>query len=462
MSREGTIVAGYIVPGMPHPLLVPERNAGWASLRASYERVAAEIARHDADLLILYSTQWISIIGHQVQADPEPVWHHVDPEWHELGDMPYRFRIDAPFGAALESAAHARGLAARTVAYHGFPIDTGTVVALTLLNPGNRLPASVVSCNMYADRAETLIWGKAARDAVRACGKRAVAIAVTALSNRMFTHDIDPAEDRISSLKDDEWNRKLLELLGEGRLEDVSQLAREFSAQANGDQRLKALWWLAALMGQHNDYVGVVHDYQAVWGTGAAIVGLTPTDTPAARLEFDEEDVDVFAGERNVLGAPGAQPPRVASPSRDAAVAVAEPPTAIHSEHAPAPVGPYPHARRVGELLFVSGMGPRDPKTNEIPGGPVRGADGQPRDYDIEAQTRATIENVKRVLEDAGASLRDVFDVTVFLIDMDRDFATFNRVYGEYFADIAPTRTTLAVRALPTPIAVELKVIAQG
>jgi len=108
------------------------------------------------------------------------------------------------------------------VAYRGFPIDTGTVVALKLLNPENRLPACVVSCNMYADRAETLVLGKAAADALRATGKKAVAIAVSLLSARLFTHEIDPMEDRISSLKDDEWNRKLLELLGEGRLEDVS------------------------------------------------------------------------------------------------------------------------------------------------------------------------------------------------------------------------------------------------
>lgn len=139
-----------------------------------------------------------------------------------------------------------------------------------------------------------------------------------------------------------------------------------------------------------------------------------------------------------------------------------QPPSAVRAANAPAPVGPYPHARRVGELLFVSGMGPRQPGTNEIPGGPVRDASGVPLPYDIAAQTRATIENIRSVIEEAGLSLRDVFDVTVFLIDMDRDFATFNQVYGEYFAEIAPARTTVAVSALPTPIAVELKVIARA
>lgn len=133
---------------------------------------------------------------------------------------------------------------------------------------------------------------------------------------------------------------------------------------------------------------------------------------------------------------------------------------AIRTDKAPAPVGPYPHARRVGDFLFISGMGPRQPGTDAIPGGPIRDADGNPLDYDVRAQTHAVIENISRVLEASGASLSDVVDCLCFLVDMDRDFADFNEVYREHFAHIGPTRTTVAVRALPTPIAVELKVIA--
>lgn len=132
----------------------------------------------------------------------------------------------------------------------------------------------------------------------------------------------------------------------------------------------------------------------------------------------------------------------------------------IRAENAPKPVGAYPHARRVGDLLFVSGMGPRRPGTDEIPGGPIRDAAGTPLPYDVEAQTRSVIANISAVLEAAGASLRDVVDVTVFLVDMERDFPVFNRVYGEFFEQIGATRTTVEVRALPRPIAVELKCIA--
>ena len=461
-GHPGGAVAGYIVPGLPQPLLVPERSPGWQALRHAFESVRAEIAALDADLLLLYSTQWLSVIGHQIQAHPTPEWVHVDPEWHELGAIPYRFRMDSAFAAAYEKSARQRGLHARTVAYHGFPIDTGTVVALKLLDPDNRLPACVVSCNMYADRAETIVLGKAAAAALRSSGRRAVCIAVTALSNRLFTEDIDPKKDRISSLKDDEWNYKLLEILGEGRIEDVSQLARQFSSQAHADQKLKAIWWLASALGQNNNYKGRVFEYRPLWGTGGAVVGLLPTENAASNLEFDEEDVDVYAGERNVLSSGrGSAPAARAATAPRQETKTAPAPERIVTEAAPAPVGAFPHARRVGDLLYLSGIGPRQPGTNAIPGGPVRDAAGRPREYDVAAQTRAVIDNVRAVLEAAGSGLDQVLDVTVFLIDMQRDFDTFNRIYAETFGAIGATRTTVEVRALPTPIAVEFKVIAR-
>ena len=119
----------------------------------------------------------------------------------------------------------------------------------------------------------------------------------------------------------------------------------------------------------------------------------------------------------------------------------------IVSSRAPRALGPYPHARRVGNLLFLSGIGPRHPKTEQIPEG-------------IEAQTRACIENVRVILEDAGSSLEKVLDVTVYLTDMKRDFERFNRTYAETLGKVQPTRTTVGVDSLPTPILVELKVIA--
>ena len=298
---KGQFVGGFVVPGKPHILLAPERNPGWQSLHDSFAEARRAIQELEPDLLLLYSTQWPTIIGHQIQADPEPEWRLVDQDFHELGTIAYKLRIDPHFAETYRAQAKNRGLTARTVAYRGFPVDTGTVVALKLLNPDNAIPACVVSCNMYADRAETIILGKAARDAVEKTGQRVVAIAVTALSNRLWTHWIDPSEDRIHSLKDDEWNRKLLELLEEGRLEDVSQLARQFTSQAHADSKLKAIWWLSSCLGENNDFIGKIFDYQPVWGTGAALVGVTPCKSKALDLEYDEDNVEYYQGDRNVL-----------------------------------------------------------------------------------------------------------------------------------------------------------------
>ncbi|HEV2320812.1 MAG TPA: RidA family protein [Gammaproteobacteria bacterium] len=131
----------------------------------------------------------------------------------------------------------------------------------------------------------------------------------------------------------------------------------------------------------------------------------------------------------------------------------------IHSSKAPEPVGLYPHARRVGDLLFLSGVGPRKRGSKDIPGVTL-GPDGGILAYDIEAQCRSVFENVRHILEDAGSSWDKLVDVTVFLTDMQKDFQTYNRLYAEYFKDNQPCRTTVQVTALPTPIAIELKCIA--
>lgn len=126
---------------------------------------------------------------------------------------------------------------------------------------------------------------------------------------------------------------------------------------------------------------------------------------------------------------------------------------------APAPVGAYPHARRVGNLLFLSGIGPREPGTNDIPGNEYDAA-GNLVKYDIAAQCHSVFHNIKVVLEDAGSSWVRIVDVTVFLTNMKDDFPIYNKLYAEYFKENRPCRTTLEIKSLPTPIAIELKVIA--
>ncbi len=131
----------------------------------------------------------------------------------------------------------------------------------------------------------------------------------------------------------------------------------------------------------------------------------------------------------------------------------------IKTDHAATPLGAYPHARRVGNLLFLSGIGPRSAKDNSIPGLKMD-ADGNIISYDIVAECHAVFANVRSVLESAGSSWNQIVDVTVFLTNMKEDFSKYNQVYNDYFKDVEACRTTVEVKSLPTPIAIELKVIA--
>lgn len=458
MHPDPCIARACLVPGLPHIYLAPEKNPGWQSLHDAYAGLREELAQVEADVMLIYSTQWLSVIGHLFQTDPAPEWTLVDQNWYEYGSIPYKLRVDPDFGATYAACARELGMQASTVAYYGFPVDPGTVIAAKLLNPDNRFPLSMVSCNMYAERDETLRLAAAGRLALERSGKRAIVVLVSGLSHRFFTTPIDPANDRIHSLKDDEWNRKILELLGEGRLEDVAQVARDVARQANGDMGFKGIWWLAGITGQHNRFTGQVYAYAPVWGTGAAVVSLTPALKETLEKEVDEAPIAATAP---VSMTAEAAPVRTTPRQGDAATAVSEAGSqAVVSGVAPEPVGPYPHARRVGNLLFVSGIGPRQRGSQEIPGVTFGKGGKKVVAHDIRVQTRACIENIRAILEEAGGSLANVVDVQAFLTDLDDDFAGFNEVYGEYFAAIGPTRTTVEVEKLPTPIHVELKVIA--
>lgn len=131
----------------------------------------------------------------------------------------------------------------------------------------------------------------------------------------------------------------------------------------------------------------------------------------------------------------------------------------FNSSKAPEPVGHYPHARQVGNLVFLSGVGPREPGTKKIPGVELN-SDGSISSYDIETQCHSVFKNVRSILEEAGCAWTDLVDVTVYLTNMKADFPVYNRLWAEYFKVDPPCRTTLEINALPTPIAIELKCVA--
>jgi 2-aminomuconate deaminase len=131
----------------------------------------------------------------------------------------------------------------------------------------------------------------------------------------------------------------------------------------------------------------------------------------------------------------------------------------VNSQKAPEPVGLYPHAKKAGNLLFLSGVGPREKGTKKIPGVELDDK-GNIVSYDIETQCRSVFQNVKWILEEAGSGWEKLVDVTVFLTNMKEDFPVYNKLWAEYFKDTQPCRTTIEIKSLPTPIAIELKCIA--
>ncbi len=468
----------YIVPGLPHPYLAANRNPGYRKLADAFHRIREEIHQSSAEYILYFSTQWLTVLGYSFQADPQPEWVLVDHNWHDLGSIRYKMRVETEFAAHYAREVKSMGHTVREVNYKGFPIDTGTVVAHQFLNPDNRLPEAMVSCNMYAEKQETLSVGQAGMRAIEAFGKKVAIVVVTGLSSRYHTEDLPLEKDFLSSQKDDEWNRKILEILGEGRLEDVSEVAREYTRQANADMGFRAIWWLNGLTGKHNSFVGQVYEYQPLYGTGAAVVSLKPTQLIRSIPGWVNDEADLVERmdrERDRLRSRRAAAVTSDIASRPAEVSTTSPTivtfeakardaSEIAARGAPAPVGPYPHAKRVGDFLFLSGVGPRQPGTSDIPGVSF-GAEGEVLHHDVVLQTEAVLKNIKAVLDEAKVSTSKIVDVQVYLTDMKRDFQRFNKVYAQYFGahgswGCNPTRTTVEVTALPTPICVELKVTA--
>jgi len=272
----GTIQRAYLVPGLPH-LVSDVAVESWEALRRGLHQAGERVTALQPDVLVLYSTQWISVLGHSFQTNPNPKGLHVDENWYELGDFPFALQVDAALGTRAAEIASSLGLATKTVNYEGFPLDTGTLVALRFLNPDSAIRVSVVSCNMYAGQADSLTLGRAMRQAIAESGKRAVAVACTALSARFFTEEIDPRTDRVSRVEDDAWNRRVLDLIAQGRNADVLTLSAEYAQAATADMGFKAFAWLMGVLGTPAT-AGNVLAYGPIWGTGAAVVEYTLTD----------------------------------------------------------------------------------------------------------------------------------------------------------------------------------------
>jgi 2-aminophenol/2-amino-5-chlorophenol 1,6-dioxygenase alpha subunit len=220
-------------------------------------------------VLVIWSSQWISVLGHLYQALPNPKGVHVDENWHAMGDFPFDVRVDVELVQVAVAASEKQGLQARGVAYEGFPLDTGTLVAHGFLNAASR-PLACVSCNIYAGAAEERKLGAAAAEAVVALGRRAVVVCVSGLSSHVSTKDVEPGEDAVSG-EDDAWNRRILDAIAAGDNAGAEEMSPDFARAAGADMMFKGFSWLLGAMGR-NDARGTVLGYRPLWGTGAAVV----------------------------------------------------------------------------------------------------------------------------------------------------------------------------------------------
>ena len=267
---QGALLGAYFVPGLPH-LTSNKPVPSWETVRLGFRQAGEQIAILQPEVLVIYSTQWISVLGHSFQTNPNPKGLHVDENWYEMGDFPFDLQVDVALGTRAAEIAASLGLATKTVNYQGFPIDTGTLVALRFLNPDNRIPVVVISCNIYAGQDDSITLGRAVRQTIVESGKRAVVIACSSLSARFFTEEIDPFTDHFSRAEDDQWNRHMLGLIEQGKNAETLALSSEFAQAAVVDMGFKAFAWLMGAL-ETPSISGKVLAYGPVWGSGAAIV----------------------------------------------------------------------------------------------------------------------------------------------------------------------------------------------
>jgi len=266
---EGPVsqISACWLPGLPH-LLHAERSGAWKKLADAGRDLARKAEAIGADSLVVYSTQWLSVLGTSFQTRAVCEGNHVDENWYELGDLPFSFRGDPQLGAAFVSASSSAGIPSRPVDYDCFPIDTGTLVALRFLNSDGKLPVSIVSSWVYADSGTSLKLGETMRETAARLGRRPLYVAVSNLTNRFFPDDIDPTQDQVSRPEDQKWAERVLAEIENGNLEGARNVPAD--GGVSRDMQFNAFHWLCGVLGPARR--GRVMAYGPLWGTGAAVI----------------------------------------------------------------------------------------------------------------------------------------------------------------------------------------------
>ena len=266
-----TVVGAALVPGMPQ-LLAAVPAPSWKLLADAAREAGRGLRAARPDAFVVLSTQWFTVLGHQFQLEPNPRGGHVDENWYayDYGILEYDLRLDVELAEGWATHAEALGFQARRTRYDGFPIDTGTITAGRLVDPDRSRPIALVSCNLYAAADDLGRIAQAAVQAADELGRRVAFVAVSGLSSGLIQRWIEPGEDLIEDAAHDAWNRRVLDLLAAGRLEEVLALREQYAREAKADSQFRAMAFLAG--SGACDGPATVLEYGPVWGTGAAVV----------------------------------------------------------------------------------------------------------------------------------------------------------------------------------------------
>jgi len=272
LANEPGVVGAYLLPASAL-LVLQRKEVRYAELVAGMQRVARDIDELNPDTLVIYSTRWFAVLDQLWQARPRLAGLHVDENWHELGEMRFDMTTDVSLARACDRAAKRAGMASKLVDYAGFPLDSATLAANSLVNPEGTVPVLVVANNIYHDFARTRALGELAAAQAAAQGKRVVVLVLGGLSGSEFRDQRAFADDDIASETDDEWNRRMLKLIESRDVDEFMRLLPDYLTQARADMGLRHVAFaLGALGGRLG--TAQVYAYGPQYGSGAAVVKL--------------------------------------------------------------------------------------------------------------------------------------------------------------------------------------------
>jgi 2-aminophenol/2-amino-5-chlorophenol 1,6-dioxygenase alpha subunit len=260
-----------LVPGMPH-LLAAEPAPSWAWLADAVRRTGDRLRASGVQTVVMVSTQWFTVLGHQIQTDPKLVGEHCDENWYryDFGRQRYDITVDTELALGWADAIDARGLQSRRTRYDGFPVDNGTITAMNLLDPEHRFRLALVSCNLYAGADAMRVLGEAAASAAAELGRRIGVVVVSGLSSGLIQRWISPGEDQIAA-GHETWDRRMLDLILDRKHDDVLDLREEYARGAQVDSQLRVYPFLVGTGVEELESCELL-EYGPIWGTGGAVV----------------------------------------------------------------------------------------------------------------------------------------------------------------------------------------------